>query len=103
MRRPSKLRQIARSIPALYWLAGFVRHLRFRRALRIANRGYASETSALPPPMLRYRVHGALDEASYLQVGRDIASRLVQCLSSHGVALEDATLLDFACGPGRVA
>jgi ubiquinone/menaquinone biosynthesis C-methylase UbiE len=53
--------------------------------------------------MLRYRVNGTLDEATYLHFGRYIASQLVQCLSAHGVALDNATLLDFACGPGRVA
>ena len=53
--------------------------------------------------MLRYRVHGALDESSYTLVGRAIASCLVQCLQSRAIATNDSAILDFACGPGRVA
>lgn len=99
-----KLREIAKKIAPLYWLAGYVRHLRFTRSLRTANLAYACQVSPpIPPPMLRYRVHGALDESSYIDVGKSIASCLVHCLDSHAIDANDSTILDFACGPGRVA
>ena len=53
--------------------------------------------------MLRFRVHGALDEASYAEAGRVVGSQIVEALTRHGVGLEGSTILDFACGPGRVA
>lgn len=56
----------------------------------------------LPPPGLRHRVHGALDEKSYRDAGRVLAARVVEVLRNHGVSA-DARVLDFACGPGRVA
>jgi SAM-dependent methyltransferase len=104
MSKTDKLRELAKKIGPLYWLAGCVRYLRFTRNLRAANLSYAHQTNpTTPPPMLRYRVHGALDETSYLEVGRYVASCLVQCLEGQHIAGNDAAILDFACGPGRVA
>jgi SAM-dependent methyltransferase len=98
------LTRIARRIGPLYWLAGLVRYLRFALKLRAANRSYSSRpATGLPPPALRHRVHGALDEDSYVKVGRLVAETLVQCFRGHDAALETAVVLDFACGPGRVA
>ena len=98
------LRKLARKVAPLYWLVGYVRYLKFRRSLQRANLVYADGGSpTLPPPMLRYRVHGALDESGYTHVGRSIASCLVQCVQSRAIATNDSAILDFACGPGRVA
>ena len=106
MRRPkigvNMLRKIARRIPALQWLAGLARYAAFRLRLRRANRLHAAGASALPPPMLRYRVHGALDESTYETVGRIVAITLRDCLERHGVGWQHLEVLDFACGPGRV-
>lgn len=78
-------------------------YLGFRRALRREQRIYEQIAQPLsPPPMLRYRVHRALDEASYLSAGRLVAAALAQCAQTYGVALNHLKVLDFACGPGRV-
>jgi SAM-dependent methyltransferase len=53
--------------------------------------------------MLRYRVHGALDEESYTRVGGILALRIRDVLQDAGLNPNAITLLDFACGPGRVA
>jgi 2-polyprenyl-3-methyl-5-hydroxy-6-metoxy-1,4-benzoquinol methylase len=98
-----RLRQMAKRIAPLYWLAGAVNYVGFRVQLARANRvdpGVAAR--GLPPPMLRYRVHRAFDSASYLANGRNIARCLVETLGAHGVVLKHLTVLDFACGPGRV-
>ena len=104
MQNAIKLRQFVKKIGPLYWLVGYVRYLDFKRRLRVANRAHrrgASPTTV--PPMLRYRVHGALDEQSYVEVGSFIASCLAQYSKTQGIVLNDSTILDFACGPGRVA
>ena len=72
--------------------------------MQAENLAYARHASpTIPPPMLRYRVHGALDETSYREAGKAIASCLLQCLQSQGVVANDCLILDFACGPGRIA
>ncbi len=101
---PSKIRQTARRIGPLYWVVGLLRYVGFRRKLREANRAYAREANSdVPPPLLRHRVHGALDETSYRHVGKLIASGLARCFDRYGVVLDNLRVLDFACGPGRVA
>lgn len=97
------IRDAAKRMRPLHWLAGFVRYVAFNRELRRANRVHDLGLSALPPPLLRYRVHGALDEASYVFVGRLVAQTLFDSLSRAGVAWNDIAVLDFACGPGRIA
>jgi SAM-dependent methyltransferase len=98
------LREIARKVPPLYWLGGFINYLRFAQMLKKENRLYAlQENPASPPPMLRYRVHRALDEASYLENGTNLASWIVKCMEDQGVPLDGMRILDFGCGPGRVA
>ena len=72
----------------------------FRRALARANE--TENSGANPPPLLRYRVHRAFDEASYVENGRMIARCLVEALRENDVSLENIDVLDFACGPGRV-
>jgi ubiquinone/menaquinone biosynthesis C-methylase UbiE len=103
MFKPSRVRQVAKRIAPLYWLVGVGRYLAFRARLAAENRAYLRPgTAGIPPPMLRYRVHGALDEASYSHVGRIAASHIVDALRRHGVDAAP-TVLDFACGPGRIA
>jgi SAM-dependent methyltransferase len=90
-------------IPLLYWLAGLARYVAFSVRLRKANAAYAANASSLPPPMLRYRVHGTLDEASYVSIGQAVARTLFDVLRERGVEWRNLAVLDFACGPGRVA
>lgn len=98
-----RLRRAAKRIPPLYWLAGFINYAHFRRALARANGTEKSAGSgASPPPLLRYRVHRAFDEASYVENGRLIARCLVDAMREIGVSLKSMAVLDFACGPGRV-
>lgn len=80
-----------------------MRYVEFRRRLRIANRAHACNRSQLPPPALRYRVHGALDEESYVRAGRAAARGIFDAVRRAGAGWDGAAVLDFACGPGRVA
>ena len=57
----------------------------------------------VPAPLLRFRVHGALDRDSFLNVGRKCAFDLKHSLSLIGKDLQDFNnVLDFGCGCGRV-
>jgi ubiquinone/menaquinone biosynthesis C-methylase UbiE len=103
VKQDSWLRAAAKNIPPIYWLVGLGQYVRFRRDLGRADRLYSNEHSTKsPPPILRYRVHRAFDEASYLANGTVIAKCLADALVETGVCLENLTVLDFACGPGRV-
>jgi 2-polyprenyl-3-methyl-5-hydroxy-6-metoxy-1,4-benzoquinol methylase len=103
MNASRRLRQVAKRIAPIYWLAGLLNYAGFRIRLARANRMDPGDgPSRLPPPILRYRVHRAFDSASYLHNGRAIARCLVDALSAQGVVLKDLVVLDFACGPGRV-
>lgn len=98
------LRRYARRIPLLFWVAGVVRYGVFRMRLRAENKRYAlGQHSNLPPPVLRHRVHGALDPQSYENAGRVLALRIVETFREYGFGSSPAKVLDFACGPGRIA
>ena len=57
-----------------------------------------------PPEHLRLRVHGGRDLAGYLSLGETIARDLDQLLEEKLVEVPaTANVLDFGCGPGRVA
>ena len=104
MKNTGRLRRFAKEVWPLYWLAGYVKYLKFRRALRIANQAHVLEDNpTLPPPHLKYRVHGAFGKSGFMEVGRSIASTLVQSFQAQGVVVHTAAILDFGCGPGRVA
>jgi SAM-dependent methyltransferase len=69
---------------------------------RRASTGAAQEELA-PPAKLRWRVHGTLDRASYLAVGKLIAQNIQDLCETAGrdfSSFDD--VLDFGCGCGRV-
>lgn len=100
----SRIRQFARRIAPLYWFVGVVRYVIFRARLRAEKKRYARGHFAhLPPPFLRHRVHGALDPESYTNAGKVLATRIVESLREHGMHGGSIDVLDFACGPGRIA
>jgi len=99
----STLVALAKRIPPLYWTAGAIRYAQFRSRLKVAENAYRLDSARpLPPPMLRYRVHRALDEASYLEAGAYVADVIADNARAIGLAPEGLRILDFACGPGRV-
>lgn len=96
-------RKAARKSKTLHWLAGAVRYVQFERQLREEERAYSLQPAPdVPPPRLRHRVHGAFDVASYTHAGEVIASELAHRLHENGIEL-GGRVLDFGCGPGRVA
>jgi SAM-dependent methyltransferase len=99
-----EVRAYARKVSPLYWAVGAARYLKFKFRLGAENRRFAAaDDGTLPPPLLRFRVHGALDEESYVHAGRVLARRVAEVLYSQGLDFAGARLLDFACGSGRIA
>lgn len=57
----------------------------------------------IPPVRLRYRVHGGLSTYSFLAVGARCANNILSLLDRLGLQPpDDAAVLDFGCGTGRV-
>lgn len=79
---------------------------RSRISLFAASLGFWEKWSQpilLPPPLLRYRVHGALDVASWLRVSERCTADLAASLAQLGVDFQQPiAVLDFGCGCGRV-
>ena len=77
-------------------------HYQVRRLTRIEASGPRAEPP-MPPPVLRYRVHGGLDRSQFDEVGRTCAENVREALAATGHSLEEfRSVLDFACGCGRV-
>jgi SAM-dependent methyltransferase len=97
-----------KALPGLYRLVQLNRYVQFQPRLAlarladgVAGRWHASQE--LPPARLRYRVHGALDRASFARMGRVVAQDVREVLRSVGRDLASfACILDFGCGCGRV-
>jgi len=62
------------------------------------------DATRYPPEHLRFRVHGARDLDDYLRLGRVISGDVDRLLAAQSVTVPPAAMvLDFGCGPGRVA
>lgn len=82
---------------ALFPAMAMVETLRARRLSREPG------SPPLPPPAFRYRVHGRLDAQSFLAVGDACTDDLLRVLAAGGAEPpEDARVLDFGTGCGRV-
>src|SRR5512134_3499319 len=56
----------------------------------------------VPPARLRYRVHGAVDRRSFLDLGWQTARDVTAAVESAGRSLASLhAILDFGCGCGR--
>jgi SAM-dependent methyltransferase len=102
------LKAKTRSNRVVYALYGWCRYAVFHAnllwlTLREKRRADGPEPR-VPPPLLRFRVHGALDGRSFLTVGQQCAEDIRRILQMEGQDLYSfRRVLDFACGCGRVA
>lgn len=93
----------------LYFLTGCVRSLIHHAHLFLHSFGFmfASKTDdggmPVPPPGLRYRVHGELRRDSFLAAGSQIHRDTSRILEAQKIELsEELEVLDFGCGCARV-
>ncbi len=57
----------------------------------------------VPPPLLRFRVHGALEAPGFLAIGKICANNIQSLLGTIGKDVYSFNnILDFGCGSGRV-
>jgi SAM-dependent methyltransferase len=88
-------------------LRAALRYYRFRLAalvqsLQERGKAFADEGIALPPPLLRYRVHGDFEGQSFVSRGRRCVDDLKDALKSMGKDFDSfGAVLDFGCGCGR--
>ena len=68
----SIVRAVAGAVPPVKWLAGHYRRRQFEKRL-LDEEASCDPRCGLPPCKLRFRVHGALDEESYVGVGQAVA------------------------------
>ncbi len=102
--------RIIRFVPARWRpsLDRLIEYLRFRYRAAILEREERDQRNPegglpLPPPLLRFRVHGALDRQSFLRVGEAVAKDAERALIESGRDLSSfRSVLDFGCGCARV-
>ena len=102
------IRQFLRSIPVVYKTYGFMQYLWYNYALKKAESQEKvapvdDDGLAYPPTALRWRVHGAFDLTSFIQVGQRDCQDICTLLAQAGYKLADfKSILEFGCGCGRV-
>ncbi len=106
---PSRIRNALRNNPFIYQAYGLVRRIAHEYQLYVhtlkfkAGSGLASDGKPVPPPALRFRVHGDLSEKSFISGGQQASSDFRSILLRHGHELnESSRYLDFGCGCARV-
>ena len=87
--------------PALAYVRLRTKALRVKLAER--NEPGDSIPYPLPPPLLRFRVHGALEQGGFIRKGQACNRDIRALLESVGRDLSSFNhILDFGCGCGRV-
>ena len=65
--------------------------------------GDGKSSLPVPPPLLRFRVHGSFDRDEYLRIGEICGGNVIELLEKAGRDLHSfSAVLDFGCGSGRV-
>jgi len=97
---------VGRAVAAGEFSSGQDHYLRLGRnenrpgVVQIAN----EKDPSYPPAHLRHRVHGSKDIFEYLSLGHTVATDIDNLAKSGAIDIPKAArVLDFGCGPGRVA
>ena len=93
----------------LYFLVGCARNVIHHGNLFLHSLGFVFTNKSdgdgmpIPPPRLRFRVHGELHNNSYLAASRQIYRDISKLLESQRVAMTtELKVLDFGCGCSRI-
>ncbi len=103
------LKDLLKRSTILYFAYGLIRRVTFECSMlysQIAHwltRSAHSEELPLPPPRLRFWVHGNKDVDSFIRGGENSFNDIRSILASQGKwDADNLKLLDFGCGCGRV-
>jgi SAM-dependent methyltransferase len=107
-RKQKMLRNAIKSIAPVYKIYGLFKFAMFPLRVRKAEREDREQPVPageipMPPPRLRYRVHGSLGREGFLEVGEQCAKDIKALLRQEGLDLYAfKSILDFGCGCARV-
>jgi len=102
------IKDLIKKTPLLGQFVAFLRYQNLKRRIRqVDNRegDHPVDPSgiAIPPAELRFRVHGDLSQKAFLNVGRQVANNIRNCVERVGGQWSSFTdILDFGCGSARV-
>jgi len=102
------IKDLIKKTPLLGQFAAYIRYQDFKRKIRRIDKiegDHPVDLSGIPipPAELRFRVHGDLNQKTFLNVGRQVAHNIRNCLESVGGEWSSFNdILDFGCGSARV-
>lgn len=106
---PRLIREKLKEVRIVYFLYGLLRRIKFEFVMACSQLIYFCKKWVnpgpllLPPPRLRYWVHGNKDESSFLAGGQNAFRDMKSILQEYKKwDLENLNVLDFGCGCARV-
>lgn len=102
------IKNLINKTPVLGQVLAFIRYQILKNQIRRIDKSEGENPVdiggvAIPPAELRYRVHGNLSQKAFLNVGRQVANNIRNCIEDVGGDwLSYNDILDFGCGSARV-
>lgn len=101
-------RAFIKSIKPIYWAFNMYKYFKFQKDLALANNrdrrnNNLADGALLPPARLRHRVHGGLEPAPFIEIGKTLTRNIHDLCALVGRDFYSFDhILDFGCGSGRV-
>ena len=102
------IKDLIKKTPLLGQFAAYIRYQDFKRKVRRLDKregNHPIDISGIPipPAELRFRVHGNLSQKAFLNVGRQVANNIRNCVERVGGEWSSfKDILDFGCGSARI-
>jgi SAM-dependent methyltransferase len=102
------IKNLIKNTPLLGQFAAYIRYQDFKRKVRKVDKIEGDHPVDLagipiPPAELRFRVHGDLSQKTFLNVGRQVANNIRNCVERVGGEWSSFNdVLDFGCGSARI-
>jgi len=102
------IKNFIKNTPLLGQFAAYIRYQDFKRKIRKVDKIEGDHPVdfagiPIPPAELRFRVHGDLSQKTFLNVGRQVANNIRNCVERVGGEWSSFNdILDFGCGSARI-